>query len=131
MARRGGAARGGASSVGAAAYIVKAKTCGGMRHCTKNTGCGAFVPNAPCHHAGWNSGARRADMRGMTSEASPNHTPCPICGATSERAYRPFCSKRCADIDLHRWLSGSYAVPAVEADDDGQDEPADDGGSPH
>ena len=40
--------------------------------------------------------------------------PCPICRQPSERAYRPFCSKRCADIDLHRWLSGSYAVPAVE-----------------
>ncbi len=40
--------------------------------------------------------------------------PCPICGKTSVRAYHPFCSKRCADIDLNRWLSGRYAIPVVE-----------------
>jgi uncharacterized protein len=38
--------------------------------------------------------------------------PCPICGRPSRFAARPFCSKRCADIDLHRWFSGAYAVPA-------------------
>ena len=32
--------------------------------------------------------------------------------------HRPFCSKRCADIDLHRWLGGNYAIPAVEPPDD-------------
>jgi endogenous inhibitor of DNA gyrase (YacG/DUF329 family) len=51
--------------------------------------------------------------------------PCPICGKDSVRAYFPFCSKRCADLDLNRWLSGAYAIPAVEADeadgDDGQE----------
>jgi endogenous inhibitor of DNA gyrase (YacG/DUF329 family) len=40
--------------------------------------------------------------------------PCPICGQKSQPKWHPFCSKRCADIDLHRWLSGSYAIPAVE-----------------
>ncbi len=44
--------------------------------------------------------------------------PCPNCESPSVAAYRPFCSKRCADVDLHRWLSGAYAIPAVEADDD-------------
>ena len=39
---------------------------------------------------------------------------CPICGRAAEMETRPFCSKRCADIDLGRWFSGSYAVPAVE-----------------
>ncbi|MGA8999198.1 MAG: DNA gyrase inhibitor YacG, partial [Pseudolabrys sp.] len=34
---------------------------------------------------------------------------CPICGKPVEPAFKPFCSKRCADIDLHRWLSGVYA----------------------
>jgi len=34
----------------------------------------------------------------------------------SVRKYHPFCSKHCADIDLHRWLSGSYAIPVVEED---------------
>jgi endogenous inhibitor of DNA gyrase (YacG/DUF329 family) len=39
---------------------------------------------------------------------------CPTCGAPPVEKYRPFCSKRCADIDLSRWFNGSYAVPAVE-----------------
>ncbi|MDE2486921.1 MAG: DNA gyrase inhibitor YacG [Alphaproteobacteria bacterium] len=38
---------------------------------------------------------------------------CPVCGKPPEPAYRPFCSKRCADVDLQRWLSGAYAIPAV------------------
>ena len=43
---------------------------------------------------------------------------CPSCKAPAVAAYKPFCSKRCADVDLHRWLSGGYAIPAVETDDD-------------
>lgn len=43
---------------------------------------------------------------------------CPICGAPVVAQYRPFCSKRCADVDLHRWLTGAYAVPALEVDED-------------
>jgi endogenous inhibitor of DNA gyrase (YacG/DUF329 family) len=39
---------------------------------------------------------------------------CPICDKPSARASYPFCSRRCADIDLNRWLKGSYAIPAVE-----------------
>jgi uncharacterized protein len=39
---------------------------------------------------------------------------CPICGKPSDPAYRPFCSRRCADVDLQRWLVGAYAVPAEE-----------------
>jgi endogenous inhibitor of DNA gyrase (YacG/DUF329 family) len=42
---------------------------------------------------------------------------CPICGRATETDYRPFCSRRCADVDLARWLSGGYAIPA-RADDD-------------
>ncbi|MHC0054499.1 DNA gyrase inhibitor YacG [Actibacterium sp. D379-3] len=37
---------------------------------------------------------------------------CPICGNESDRKYRPFCSRRCADVDLGKWLTGGYAVPA-------------------
>ena len=37
---------------------------------------------------------------------------CPICGKDTADRYRPFCSKRCADIDLGRWLHGAYFVPA-------------------
>ena len=47
---------------------------------------------------------------------------CPECRAPSAAGFRPFCSKRCADIDLARWLSGSYAIPAAELADDGQDD---------
>jgi endogenous inhibitor of DNA gyrase (YacG/DUF329 family) len=42
---------------------------------------------------------------------------CPICRKPEAAPYRPFCSKRCADVDLQRWFAGAYAVPAVEAED--------------
>jgi len=45
--------------------------------------------------------------------------PCPICGKPSTEAARPFCSDRCRDVDLNRWLSGSYAIPG--RDDEGED----------
>jgi endogenous inhibitor of DNA gyrase (YacG/DUF329 family) len=46
---------------------------------------------------------------------------CPICGKPEDAAYHPFCSKRCADIDLNRWLSGIYAIPVKqEEDEDGE-----------
>ncbi|MDG2571260.1 DNA gyrase inhibitor YacG, partial [Vibrio parahaemolyticus] len=47
---------------------------------------------------------------------------CPICGKPAQAESRPFCSKRCADVDLNRWLSGSYAIPAVESEKDDRDE---------
>jgi endogenous inhibitor of DNA gyrase (YacG/DUF329 family) len=37
--------------------------------------------------------------------------PCPICTRPAVQRFRPFCSRRCADVDLHRWLSGSYVLP--------------------
>lgn len=42
---------------------------------------------------------------------------CPVCGKAADAAYRPFCSKRCADVDLGRWLTGSYAIPADTPED--------------
>jgi uncharacterized protein len=46
--------------------------------------------------------------------------PCPICSKPATQRYRPFCTKRCADIDLNRWLSGRYAIPAApDEDEDG------------
>jgi endogenous inhibitor of DNA gyrase (YacG/DUF329 family) len=50
--------------------------------------------------------------------------PCPLCGKPAVVEYRPFCSKRCADIDLNRWLSGVYAIPTEETDDE-QERPRD------
>ena len=49
--------------------------------------------------------------------------PCPICGKPSVQRYHPFCSVRCADIDLGRWLGGRYAIPATEPGED-DEEPA-------
>lgn len=39
---------------------------------------------------------------------------CPICQKPTDPTYRPFCSRRCADVDLARWFNGSYAVPSEE-----------------
>ena len=52
---------------------------------------------------------------------------CPICKKpAADPAYRPFCSKRCADVDLQRWFAGAYAVPAEE-DDSTVEESSEDG----
>lgn len=54
----------------------------------------------------------------------PAARPCPICGKPPVERYKPFCSKRCADVDLNRWLSGSYAIPGrPEEDEDGESGP--------
>jgi uncharacterized protein len=45
------------------------------------------------------------------------HGRCPICGKPSVAAFSPFCSERCKDIDLNRWLSGVYVVPGKDAPD--------------
>jgi len=42
---------------------------------------------------------------------------CPICDKKSDTKYRPFCSKRCADVDLAKWLGGSYAIPSTDPED--------------
>lgn len=54
---------------------------------------------------------------------------CPICKAPTSVQYRPFCSRRCADVDLAKWLDGSYAAPAHEADQDEGREDMDEEGS--
>jgi endogenous inhibitor of DNA gyrase (YacG/DUF329 family) len=48
--------------------------------------------------------------------------PCPICGKPAAERFRPFCSGRCKDVDLNRWFSGAYAIPAVESDDDSMEQ---------
>ena len=47
--------------------------------------------------------------------------PCPICGKPAVDKFRPFCSARCADIDLNRWLTGSYVIPGDIGKDDDED----------
>ncbi|MEM9782779.1 MAG: DNA gyrase inhibitor YacG [Pseudomonadota bacterium] len=54
----------------------------------------------------------------MPSRPEPRHgarPPCPICGKLAVVEYRPFCSRRCADVDLGRWLSDGYWVPGEPA----------------
>lgn len=46
---------------------------------------------------------------------------CPICRKPQDANYKPFCSKRCADVDLHRWLSDGYAIEGGA--ESGEDEP--------
>ena len=48
--------------------------------------------------------------------------PCPICGKPGDPVFKPFCSERCSDIDLGRWLSDRYVIPASD-DEDGDDVP--------
>ena len=48
---------------------------------------------------------------------------CPLCTKPGTAKYRPFCSKRCADIDLGRWLKESYRVPTEEAPEDAESPP--------
>lgn len=62
----------------------------------------------------------RFAMNAKTGRAKSGR--CPICEALPADSFRPFCSKRCADIDLSRWLSGSYSVPVVELDEKDLDE---------
>ena len=44
---------------------------------------------------------------------------CPICGQPTVSSFRPFCSRRCADVDLGRWLTGSYRVETDEQPEEG------------
>jgi endogenous inhibitor of DNA gyrase (YacG/DUF329 family) len=47
---------------------------------------------------------------------------CPICGKPATPRHQPFCSARCADIDLGRWLKGNYRIPTEEPPDEGSGE---------
>jgi uncharacterized protein len=48
----------------------------------------------------------------------PRTMSCPICGKPAAEKFRPFCTKRCADVDLNRWLSGAYVVAGKEEEDE-------------
>ncbi len=84
------------------------------------------------------NGVRRGEKAGAPSRAkgakAPRRMPpaCPICGKPLVQEFRPFCSRRCANIDLGRWLDGRYAVPGerVSADtarEHGSEEEGDEG----
>lgn len=62
----------------------------------------------------------------MTDSEKPKKTPrCPQCGKPRVQDFRPFCSARCRDLDLGKWLNGAYAIPAVEADEEFPEEDID------
>ena len=54
----------------------------------------------------------------VSPKPKPKPVKCPTCGEMASNAARPFCSSRCADIDLGHWFQGKYAIPAVDAADD-------------
>jgi len=60
----------------------------------------------------------------MPNEKPPSTRPprCPVCGKPSDPAFRPFCSARCKQVDLGRWLNGGYAIPGApaEPEEDGE-----------
>jgi uncharacterized protein len=66
--------------------------------------------------AGAGPGRRPAEEAGKETGK-----PCPICGKPAVEASRPFCSERCRAVDLNRWLSNSYAIPAARDDDEDAD----------
>ena len=60
----------------------------------------------------------------MDATAPPKHAPrCAICRKPALAEFKPFCSPRCADVDLSRWLNGAYAIPGgdSDSDEDGED----------
>jgi uncharacterized protein len=60
-----------------------------------------------------------------------NRKLCVICGKPADEVFKPFCSKRCADVDLHRWLTGVYAVPVTEDEEEDERRVEDDEGTRH
>jgi endogenous inhibitor of DNA gyrase (YacG/DUF329 family) len=56
--------------------------------------------------------------RGSVRDEGRARRVCPTCGKPSDPNFRPFCSARCRDVDLHRWLSGRYAIPVAEDEDE-------------
>jgi endogenous inhibitor of DNA gyrase (YacG/DUF329 family) len=56
----------------------------------------------------------------MAAPAKPRLKKCPICGRPAAGDTRPFCSVRCKEVDLHRWLSGGYVIATTNDDEDGR-----------
>ena len=72
--------------------------------------------------------AQRPDRKPLAMTMKPENEPrkaCPICRKPSVKPFTPFCSKRCADIDLGRWLKGVYSIPVSEAEDTEEGEMSD------
>ena len=74
-----------------------------------------------CRHFDFARRGGRPYLDGMAEPSYPSK-PCPNCGKPAAERFRPFCSGRCKDVDLHRWMSGVYAIPAVESAEDADGE---------
>ena len=72
------------------------------------------MPAKPPKDAGPGKAKAKAKAKGSSKR-------CPICGKAATEASKPFCSERCRDVDLNRWLSDSYAIPATKDDDEDAD----------
>ena len=72
---------------------------------------------AACQQAGAGD-APPLRARAASSSELPLHFRCPICGKAAKPEVRPFCSTRCADIDLGRWLTDRYAIPTADDEDE-------------
>jgi uncharacterized protein len=59
-----------------------------------------------------------AEPKQGKSPGARKEKPCPVCGKPASPPSRPFCSERCRDVDLNRWLSGSYVVPGRKDEDE-------------
>jgi len=62
--------------------------------------------------------AKVSDGPNHSNAPATSRKPCPICGKPSVASEKPFCSKRCADVDLYRWLGGGYAIPGPPAEEE-------------
>ena len=62
-----------------------------------------------------------SDPKPAAAERMAKAKPCPICGKSAADGSLPFCSPRCRDVDLNRWLSGTYVIPARDDEPDDAD----------
>jgi endogenous inhibitor of DNA gyrase (YacG/DUF329 family) len=72
---------------------------------------------------------KEAEKSGGPRKARAKGPGCPICGNPRDADYPPFCSKRCSDVDLGRWLKGDYAIPVLADDDEDGEQARADGAS--
>ena len=70
------------------------------------------MPAKPPDRAAGKTSGKPAALKPVSLKA------CPICGKPATEASKPFCSERCRDVDLNRWLSDSYAIPGKPTDDE-------------
>ena len=77
------------------------------------------MPAKPPAGAGRRKAAPKEAVKQAVKESvKVSAKPCPICGKPATAASRPYSSERCRDVDLNRWLSNSYTIPAAKDDDE-------------